>query len=219
MNELPKTLKTYSSYYETLTAIAYLSKNEDFELKLSTLASYLGKNKTSVSEQLKGHLSEHDLVNIERKASKLLSSVNLHGVAYLWIKRLEERYELYRDLPQHLNAPTLSSEMLDNLNNMEQNPILIDAVSASLQVYGRSVTEVKGKNRGYLANNLDWSLADFLDFMDHSMVEIETFVHPSDYPEEDFMRFGDISDYGLKLHDNPSQKVFKDQIVELFKNI
>jgi len=170
--ELPRTLYTYSSYFDTLSVVHYL-ESEETDIYANKLSGLLGKNVSSVSDQIKGHLAEHNLVEIKTEGRTRFvtpNRVELTNIFAAWYsqyleRKIQKHIELEKSVTLYNQRDSYEEDIreLCEPDDLARNKILALYISHILSVYGESVCEFEGKNRGYLANELDWSIRSFLD--------------------------------------------------------
>lgn len=172
---MPHTLLTYSSYLDTAGAIYWLHE-QDVEPSLSTLSKHIGKNKTTISDQVQGHLSSSKVITYEREASRIKIRPNPIGLLKLWLRivrqRIETRQSQMKALVKSLEyqgdekftslaKTSFRKNYPERMERAENNSVLRNIISHCLKRYGRSVTTQEGVNRGHVSNLLEWSFEDF----------------------------------------------------------
>jgi len=221
--DLPRTLYTYSSYFDTITSIAYLNSKEA-NVYPASLANKLGKSKSTVSDQVSGYLSEHNIVQINKPGKRKLLLFDLTQFANIYIEwyklRIKQVEEEQKFLEQKVPAATADKHQNDlydiiNPDNLKENEYLEKAIVSFLNTYGESVLQGQGGNRGYLAAHLDWSLRDFFKYFTK---KINYLTAANDAEDEAYDQFNRFAAQSVLVRDHPVEAELKKQAEKLFQS-
>jgi hypothetical protein len=223
--DLPRTLFTYSSYFDTLTAIAYLSDRSS-KVYPASLASKLGKSNSTVSEQINGYFSDFDIIRIDKIGRQKNLDVNMEQLKTIYISWYKSKIAEYEQDVKEMQETVSHYVVREDLGKdvaslfepekLGENQIFHNMIQGYLLLYGESVLQKNASNRGLIANQMNWSLRDFFKKMTQKSSYFSP--HTRNYREKDKTEFSRYSNQSIFVGQETAEKALQQGVGDFLEN-